>query len=96
MDLNIYTILISVGMVFFILSFFVKDKEDRFLVTTMSCLHAFVVMIASFYIELTTNDGTTVWISDYYAIPLTFFFLAIVQFLRLFYVSYENLDGDYK
>lgn len=96
MDLHMYTILIAMGMVFFILSFFVKDKEDRFMVTTMSCLHGFVAAASSFYVELTTNDGVTVWISEYYAMPLTFFFLSVVQFLRLFYVSYEKLDGEYK
>lgn len=96
MNFNMYAILILVGMAFFVLSFFVNNKEDRFMVTTMSCLSGFVMSAASFWVELVTSDGAKVLVSEYYALPLTFFFLSIVQFLRLFYVSYDRLDGDYK
>jgi len=91
-----YAILIMVGMAFFILSFFVKNKEDRFIVTIMSALSAFVMAASSTWVELVTNDGITINVSEAYALGLSFFFVAMVQFLRAFYVSYENLDGDYK
>ncbi|MDK2948516.1 MAG: hypothetical protein PWQ63_1676 [Methanolobus sp.] len=96
MNINMYAILILVGMAFFILSFFVKNKEDRFIVTIMSALSSFVMAACSCWVELVTNEGIVINISEAYALGLTFFFMAIVQFLRAFYVSYEQLDGEYK
>lgn len=96
MDLHIFQILFFLGITFFILSFLVKNKEDRFLITVLSCLNGFIVTASAFLVTTYTADGTAVNISEYYALPLSFFMISIIQFLRLFYVSYERLDGNYK
>lgn len=85
-----YAILTFVGMVLFIASFFIKDKDDKIVISITSMVFAFVISVSSVFVTHVLQDGTVNYIGQPYAMGIMFFFLAMVQIFRLYH---WNLNG---
>lgn len=90
---NMFTISFFLGMVLFILSFFVKNKHERVIVTGISSIVSFILAFASFDVSYISN-GSIFVISEYYVLPSLFVLIGIIQLMRIFAVPYEDGEND--
>lgn len=88
-----FTISFLIGMVFFFLSIYIKNKWERVAYATLSCLTAFILALLSLDVEYITVTGTIVQMRSY-AMALIFVLIAFVQLLRIFFIPVENLEKD--
>lgn len=85
MNYNMYIILAILGMVSFLLSFFIKDMEDKVLMSTLSLFLAFIAAAASCAVTTITYSDTIVTISEPWVHGFAFLLLATVQIIRLYF-----------
>lgn len=87
---SMFAISFFLGMVLFILSFFVQNKHEQTIMTGMSCVTFLVIAVAAFDITYITANDTLITISDYYIIPSLCVLMGVIQVLRLIAVPYDN------
>lgn len=88
MDLSLYIMSGVLGMVFFILSFFVRDKNEKLIIAGFSCIFSFVLawvsLTVTFWHELTEITLTSVELAFLWVL------VALVQVIRLFMIPYSD------